>query len=157
MVLEVGSRNVLKCRPIRASVLDLRRDLSVDLAVQDEVDEGMGAAEVRRTLGDAHGVDPQQRPFLGDNVGEVVVLRYHLLDVAGPLHADVHLAHEQQVLASIGSKRLDVGLGLDQRSGGLVDLPLVPGVERVAEQLERGTDDVDVVQQRDPTLESVRG
>jgi hypothetical protein len=86
----------------------------VHLAIKDEVDEDVRVLGVGAALRDAHAVHPQLAAFGRHDIGQILVLLHHLQDIAVVLQADVDLTRDQQILASIGGERLDLGLDLDQ-------------------------------------------
>ena len=97
---------------------------------------------MRRALGDAHAVLPQQRALGRDGIGEILVLGHHLQHVAVPLHAEVDLARGKKVLAVVVGEHLDVLLLLDQQILRLLDLRRIDGIEGIAEIFERAADDI---------------
>ncbi len=91
---------------------------------------------MRRALGNAEAILPQQAAFLRHRVGDVVVLLHHLEDVAVPLHGEIHLAGGEQILAVVLGKHFDMGLLLDQHGLDLLDQLGVGGVERLPHVFE---------------------
>ena len=58
-------------RAVAVGVVDVVGDVGHDLRLQQVLEELMGVGHVRRVAGDVHVVEPDQRAFLGDEVGKV--------------------------------------------------------------------------------------
>ena len=87
----------------------------------------------------AEAVLPHQRAFLGHDIGNVVVLGHHLQDVPVPLHRQIHLSGEQQILPVVLCEELDVRFLPDQQFFGLLDFCKILRIVGVAEVLEGHT------------------
>ena len=140
-VVEVFARQVLLRRLVRGRVVDEVGDRRPRLRIEDEVDEPVGVLRMRRALGDGQGVFPEQPPFLRHDVAEIVVLGHDLEDVAVPLHGEVDLAGDEQILAVVLGERLDVRLLPDDELLDLLDARRIGLVVRVAQVLETDPDE----------------
>ena len=107
------------------------------VGLEDEVDVLVRFVDMRRAGRDRQVVLPQQPALARVGVGQVVVLLHHLQDVAVPLHRQVHLARQQQILAVVARNGADIGLGGHEHRLGLGELPGVGAVQRVAEVFQR--------------------